>query len=392
MRGNLKRADSWVGATLGAALVAASLAALAPTEGRRERDRCVAGTGRSDSMVASACIERLRTWIISEPYDAGALEALGDAALRSGDQQLARSIARQRVGLDGGSLQSLAWLLQDDLARGDYRGAVAWLNRLLRKEPALSSRAAVVLASMLDRPALRRELLLVLTADPPWARSFVSALASSARANDLAALLGDLAGETRLARSPVATPIVDRMLRLQRFDLLKSFLASRALATGGAPAVVQDSGLMLEPGSVALTWSASRQPGSDWRHTEEDRGRRGVVALQSDLYSSSGPLLSQTLFADPGPIVLETTVFQTEGSDPSAFEIVLRCKGGQIVGRSPISTSSGEWLVGSHRFSVPNECPSQTLSVQARSRDTRGTGEILIDAIAAPPQSQVTGR
>jgi tetratricopeptide (TPR) repeat protein len=346
---------------------------------------CVLSAAQGGDLPASnLCRTTLVRQIAQEPYDGSALAGLALMESAVGNGTDAEKLIRQAVAVDGASRLGLSRLLRSSLAEGEYSLAVDCLDRLLRTAPDLSAELAFAVAQQLDQPGLRMALVRRLEAEPPWSGSFIATLSSSARAKDLSNLLALSVDTSTRSDGAVWKPVFQRLLRAGHDADLRSYTARRNRAAGQSETeLLRDSDFALDPAKTSFGWDLGRGPGASVSYVADIGGRAGGLQLQSDLFTSQRPLVSQVLLARSGKLQVEMIARTSAGAGSGDFLLSLRCDRGAALGKKPITAAQSKWSSSRVSFEIPEGCPVQLLSVVAKSSDIRSSAALEIDRISA---------
>jgi hypothetical protein len=272
-------------------------------------------------------------------------------------------------------------LFIDALARGEVDAGLRHADVLFRTQKALPLPVTLPLIGSLDKSASRVALAKYVSTSPrPWTDRLVREIAYSARTPDIEALLPALkqasGGQVDISHAPLA----ERLMREARYTAIKTYLSD---AKGRTAELVRDHGFDQAGPSWLLGWNTRDQAAGVALWQGQFGGRDGVYVLRHDLFSSGQPLLQQTLFAEPGPLTL-TVVSQatTPAASSGAFQVVLRCLRGPVVGRKALTGVPGEWTETTATVIIPPNCPAQSLIVEAVLGDVRSDAEIGLDRLS----------
>ena len=261
------------------------------------------------------------------------------------------------------SLQVQLWAIEDAVARGDIPGALRHYDIALRTKRDASALLFPVLTSAIVDPTVRNAVATTLARRPVWGQGFVNFVASNGTDPLASAALFDDLRRRDVAISNGANAIViAALLDTGRFDAAWSYYAG---IRGGA-----DRRKSRDPRFTAtldepspLDWLLSDAAGIS---TSIQRGSDGGIFDFAVGPSIGGVLLRQAQLLLPGNYVLEG---RSIGIDQPADTLpywVVSCRDGRELGRviMPASASAGGRFAG--RFSVPDDCPMQVLSLIAR--------------------------
>jgi tetratricopeptide (TPR) repeat protein len=110
----------------------------------------------------------LRQALADSPLDGRGFRYLAAAADTHDDHEAALRLYALAAARSPRDLPSLAWLGDRELERGDYRAALARLDRIIRVEPQREHHLQDVFLKMAVTPAAQSALADALAASPPW--------------------------------------------------------------------------------------------------------------------------------------------------------------------------------------------------------------------------------
>jgi hypothetical protein len=297
-----------------------------------------------------------------DPTTVAAVATLGVNAAFRGDTQAARRYFAYAQTLSRRDLRTQLWMIEDAVGRGDVPEALRQYDITLRVHPGMGEVLYPVLVSAATDPLIRRELVSRLARKPIWSEAFITfAAANNPDPRSTAALfLG-------LRRTGVTIPetafagAVNALIAAGQPDNAWFFYAA------ARPAV--DRGRSRDPRFAAALETPSQL---DWMPITDG----GVTAsIQNGLFdfaapaSIGGPVLQQLQVLPPGRYRLighGDGIEQAEGARPYW---VLTCHKGRELGRVEVPNSSVANGVFAGVFTVPADCPVQSLMLVLRPSD-----------------------
>ncbi|WP_213979724.1 hypothetical protein [Sphingomonas sp. dw_22] len=297
-----------------------------------------------------------------DPTAVAALSTLGLIADLRGDRADARRMFASAQALSRRSPSTQLWLIEDAVTRGSVREALRQYDITLRVFPSLEGMLYPVLASASDDPEIRHELVRTLAGKPMWGVNFITFMAGSDSDPQVtAALFVDL------HRAGVAVPqaavagAVNALIAAGHFDAAWSYYA--ATHPGADRRRSRDPRFLAQAEAPSqLDWIALNDGGL-------------TTSIQGGLFDFSvpasvgGPLLQQIQLLPPGTYRL---IGHSIGLDLPAGASpywMLSCRGGREIGRIEMPNSSVAKGTFTGTFSVPADCPSQLLLLNARPTD-----------------------
>lgn len=334
---------------------------------------------RADRALAS---QLARTALRQDPTAVSAVSTLGiDTQLR-GDTPGARRLFAYAQTLSRRDIATQLWMVEDAVGRGDVNGALRHYDIALRTSSAASEVLFPVLASAISDPAIRTALTRTLAAQPAWSQAFV--IYASAKGPDPRATASLLTALQR-ARFPVPEVASAAIVNLLIFDNLLddawSYYAS--VRRGVDRRQSRDPGFMAQTGaSSPFDWAPVNDSGVT---TSIQRGDRGGIFVFAAPASIGGPLLRQLQVLPPGVYRLEGHGTGIEQPPETAPYWLLSCVDGRELGRAALPNSTQADGAFAGRFSVPQGCPVQTLTLVARPADKVSGVSGQIDRVLLHP-------
>lgn len=337
---------------------------LAPYDGRitAAYATSLAGVDATSSDRARADMLAKRA-LQQDPTAVAAVATLGINAVVRGDNAAARRYFTYAQKLSRRDLRTQLFMIEDAVQREDIPGALHQYDMTLRVFPNLAEMLYPVLASASADPVIRRELVKTLAGKPMWSESFVNfAAGNSTDPKSTAALFIDL----RRAGVPVSgmarAAAVNALIAAGQTDAAWSYYA--AIRPGA------DRRRSRDPRFAANLETPSQL---DWTPINEGAGLS--TSIQGGLFdfaapaSVGGPMLQQLQLLPPGTYRLSGRSIGIEQADGALPYWVLRCQTGRELGRVEVPNSSVSNGNFTGTFSVPADCPVQTLVLMARASD-----------------------
>ncbi len=307
--------------------------------------------------------------------DATAVEALGVLGLQAqmrGDEDEARRLFTYSQALSRRELRSRVWAIEEAVRRGDIGGALEQYDLALRTSRAAPDLLFPVLASAVAEPRVRAELIADLAQQPGWGEAFIYTLASSAPDTEASLRLFREAERGGVPVSELArTTLVNVLVSRQSFEDAWAYYASIRLGADRRRSRDPNFSLAAET-TASFDWAAISSAGVS---ATIQPGQPGGLVDFSAAPSNSGVVLQQLQHLPPGAYRLEGRSSGLEQPEQSLPYWALTCQDGRELGRVPLRPSppaSGEGEAGvpfNGRFTVPGNCPVQTLALMVRPSD-----------------------
>lgn len=318
-----------------------------------------------------------------DPTTVAAAATLGVVMLAQNETANARRLLSYSQMLSRRNAATQLWSIEDAVSRGDVAGALRWYDITLRTKPDLSDVLYPVLTQAAHDRTIRAALVRMLASRPPWSDSYVSYVARQKDdPQSTAALFADLhahgVGIPALAQSSV----VNVLLNTGNIDQAWRYYA--AIRPGVVRTQARDPrfAAMLEIPS-ALDWMPLSDEGVA---ASIQRGLNGGVFEFSAPASIGGAVLQQVQLLPPGRYRIAG---HSDGIAQDARALpywMLTCRSdGRQLGRVtlPNSAQAGGMFAGS--FTVPADCPVQTLTLFAQASDAVGGTSGQIDRVTLTP-------
>lgn len=352
---------------------------LAPYDGRITAAYATALAGvdaTSGNRTRSDTLAKLA--LRQDPTAVAALATLGINADVRGDKAAARRYFRAAQKLSRRDLRTQLYMIEDAVQRNDIPGTLHQYDMTLRVFPTLGDVLYPVLTSASADPVIRRELVRMLAGKPAWSDSFFAYVANNdVEPKTIAALFIDL------RRAGVAVP-----------EALRAGAVTSLLA-GGYRDVAWSYYLAIRPGadrrrSRDPRFAAALETPSpfDWAPVNDgglSTDIQGGIFDYTALASFGGPMLRQVQLLPPGVYHLSGHSIGIEAAANAAPYWSLLCQDGRELGRVevPGSATAGGNFGGA--FSVPADCPVQTLILSARPSDAVSASSGQFDRVELAP-------
>lgn len=295
-----------------------------------------------------------------------AVVALGLDAQLHGDAVRARRLFAFADKLSRRNLQAHLWAIEDSVARDDVPGALRRYDLALRTSKHAPDLLFPVLASAAIDPAIRKSLVPVLAKAPYWAPRFIDYVATNSNDAEAVGIL---------------------FLQLRRHDIAVSQDASAAAI-----------GRLLTKNAVDLAWRyyAAIRPGAsrtrsrdpnfnanlsipsafDWAPINNgavaatiQRGDEGGIVDFSASPGASGAVLQQQQALPEGMYQITGRSLGVDQPSASMPYWVLTCRDGRELGRVMMPSSNRNNGIFTGSYTVPANCPVQTLALVLRPSD-----------------------
>lgn len=334
-----------------------------------------AGGGRADFPRAKRLA---RLGLRQDPMAVGALVTLGLISDATGDSAAARTSFAYTAQLTRRDITTQLWMIENAVHRGDVTGALRHYDTALRTTPKLGNLLFPVLASAIDDPDIRQQVVRILATKPLWTDSFLGFVSDVGRnPQTTAALFLDVRRAGIAVPAAVRAKVIDSLAAANRIDDAWAYYAS---THPGA-----DRRRSRDPDFAAVAAAPTR---FDWSTVD---GEGANVALAPGAFDFSVPagvggrLLQQTLLLTPGRYRLSGRGSGIDQSENARPYWSLSCGNGGELGRVPMPNSSQFQGRFTGSFAVPQNCPVQTLVLVAPPSDASSGSSGRIDHVELVP-------
>lgn len=337
--------------------------ALAPYDGRASAR--LAGVSSAPGAVASDRRHDdnlARKALRQDPVNVPAAVVLGLNAQLRGDVVMARRAFAYAERLSRRDLITQLWGIEEAVARNDVGNAVHHYDIAMRVKPEMREVLFPVLAAASTEGSVQTQLVRTLTFKPLWGEDFVNYIAAKGTNPKATVVLFK-----RLDRAGVKTPDTAKAAILNAFitggQLDRAWAYYANIRTGVSRYRGRDPSFAKQPDVPT---------GFDWVAV----GDGGIVStIEKGSFSFSapasigGPMLQQVQLLPPGDYRFSGHSIDVDQPDNALPYWMLVCKGGKELGRVNVLRSSQSNGHYTGMFHVPQDCPSQTLTLVARPSD-----------------------
>jgi hypothetical protein len=307
-----------------------------------------------------------------DPLAIAAVDALGINAQYRGDTTAAKRWFDYAERLSRRDLRSQLWAIENAVDNNDLPEALRHYDTALRASTSAAKILFPVLQSAISDAAVRAVLVRTLADKPGWGEQFISESAGSGTDPEAAALLFldvSRAGGKIPARAQML--VIARLIEANKVDAAWAYYAAtRPEVRRNLSRNPRFAGDIAEP--TAFDWQPSDDAGLSVSV------QQGLVDFNA-APSIGGILVRQLQVLPAGDYVLDG---RSAGIDQPRTTLpywTLTCLGGRELGRVQLTNSAeGNGRFAGH-FTVPADCSSQILSLNAEPSDEAGglTGQIF---------------
>lgn len=317
-----------------------------------------------------------------DPTTVAAAATLGLNAQIQGDAPAARQWFGLAERLSRRDLRTQLWAIEDSVSRGDVAGALRHYDIALRTSRSAGGLLFPVLGTAISDRAIRAALTQTLARKPDWASFFVADVAAGDNDPKAVALLFQGLTAAGIDVSDRArSQVIARLVQANEIGPAWAYYAS--IRPGASRSKSRDprfTAQLADP--TPFDW----QPVNDAGITASIQpGNGGGLVDFAAPASVGGVLLRQFQWLPPGDYAIEGHSSGVDQPAESQPYWMLACAGGRELGRVAVPRSAEAAGRFSGRFSVPADCPTQYLTLNARPSDAIGGTVGQIDRISLQP-------
>jgi hypothetical protein len=296
-----------------------------------------------------------RKSMVADPLNEQALVLLSDISAREGDRRrseaLLLSAAERTLRNPIAQARSIGLLTY----RGDYRGAIAKADVLMRGFDGYVQRlAADFLANVALDARSASALSDYVVADPPWRTSLFETIARYNDADSGLRLLFDISSKRATLRSSDMAPTLRLLMKQNRtveaYLAWVNFLSEEKRSKAG---LLFDGNFTEEPSGIPFEWSVAQSPKGSVGFLK-DRGMLRVEFVGARIPKIA---VHQTLSLSPGRyrLKLEATSHELRAARGVSWRIVCRTDNERILGETEPLRGTKQWQEVSTDFETPQE-------------------------------------
>lgn len=302
----------------------------------------------------------------ADPTAVEALTVLGFQAELRGNTSASDRIFSYSVALSRRELRPQIWAIERAVTEGDIAGALRSYDIALRTSKDAPQDLYPILAAALSEPRIRSELLDILASHPVWEESFIAYAANSGIEPEGAISFFKEGREIGLkVTDDLRVSLVNALISQNRLDSAWTYYRSfRNVARRDRS---RDPEFALKDENRALfDWRAGESTRLSVAILRQGKGGRLDFSVPP---SVGGVLVSQAQLLPAGAYRLEGQSAGLDQPDHSKPYWTLICHDGRELGRIPLQNSKADGGRFTGRFTVPQGCGMQTLSLVARPSD-----------------------
>ncbi len=335
-----------------------------------------------DTNSTAARLARLA--LKQDPTTVSAVVTLGlQAQLRGDVVQMNHLLAYSEI-LSRRDLRTQIWAIELAAMRGNVAEAIKHYDTALRVSTTAPDLLFPVLAAATAEPAVRAELVKVLTKKPIWAALFIRFVADNARDPITVSNLYTQLQQKGMRLSDDATAVaINRLVAAGLFEEAWHYYNSVR------PGVDRRQGR-----DPRFTMSLTTPSVLDWMPANDDsvttfieHGAKGGIFEFSIPSGVGGGLLRQQQLLPQGSYRLEGHATGIQQPISSMPYWTISCQNGRELGRVTMSAAGQAQGRFSGAFVVPVGCPVQTLLLTAKPSDTLSGVSGQIDQVRLIPVS-----
>jgi len=354
--------------------------AMAPSDGRISGKLAENMATTKETLTARASTALIaRQALIAEPLAISAVTALALTTLSDGNVVKARKLFVHSDALSRRELGPRLWLIEDAITRKDVPSALHHYDIALRTSRNARDVLFPILAQAIADPVIAASLTTTLQQRPSWGSDFLTFVGGLGPDPIVTASFFH-----RLAGAGVAIPEVAKVTVVNALAKIGSYRESWAFYRTLHPGV--DPRRLRDPDFTAGLQTPSV---FDWMPMMQDAGVN--ASISGGVFDFSAPsmvgsvVLQQVQLLPPGQYRLQGVSTGIEQPQQTAPYWRLSCINGRELGRAilPSSDIDGGRFAGT--FTVPADCPVQTLQLVARPSTNTGGAAGQIERVALSP-------
>lgn len=362
--------------------------ALAPSNGVPGSSINPTGGGSTNSYLSEA-VDFARRALRQNLLASDALTVLARAAEAKGDKGQAitlMTVAGARALRDP---IAQAWLLEQNLSRGEFKSALSNLDSLLRTHPDMVDRSLPLLTAFVSFPDASQPLANVLATEPPWRSWFLAAAPAQITSRSA---LDRFYAELESAPNPPSEeelqPYLDRLVKDGAFEKAYAIWA-RNLPPRQKPhgdELLYNGNFRYIRTGTEFDWQIQSSLGSEVSVTATAEGAHRLVVEFSgarvEFYN-----VSHLLLLEPGTYRFSGEEQADDLQTERGLWWHLYCVQGpgQSLGQTELLARSQPWQSFSLTFTVPNTgCQAQILRLELPARialEQQISGEVAYKAL-----------
>jgi len=355
---------------------------LAPADGRITA-LMAQRLGKIDAPVADRLLaNRLaRAALLQDPTAVVAASTLGLNAQLAGNTKSARRLFSYAEKLSRRELQTEIWAIEDAVGRADVPGVLHHYDVALRTSRSAPDILFPILASAISDADIRRALLKTLMDGPAWGPSFVNYASANAESDAAIRLFESMAGAGLAVTDEPRARVVSAMIGQGRARA--AWVYYTTFRTKVDPRMSRDARFNADVKlPTPFDWVAVNDDGMS--ASIQRNGNAGIFDFAAPP-SIGGALLRQIQVLPPGEYWLAGHSIGVDQDVAVRPYWLLSCSDGRELGRvyMPNSTQAKGRFEG--RFTVPADCPVQSLMLVARPTDNVAGLSGQVDWVSLQP-------
>lgn len=335
------------------------------------------------SAMARRDVDRLsRSALLKDPTAVTAVAALGIDAQSKGSVIEARRLFAYAQRLSRRETVTQLWAIEDSVTRGDIPGALRQYDIALRTSRNIADVLFPVLSKAITDPVITKALSLTLAGKPAWRDGFINYLGSQGPDPDATVKLFAKLQQMSVPVSGMAQgAVINALMGKGQFDNAWSYYASIRPAADRRRSRDPnfDSGLQ---SPSPLDWGVVDIDGGS---TSIQRSETGNVFDFSTAPSVGGALLQQVQLLPPGEYSLRGHSLNLDQPQDSLPYWALSCRDGRELGNVKVVNSAQSKGFFEGKFSVPEGCQIQVLTLMAPPSTSSSGAAGQIDHVQLEP-------
>lgn len=340
-----------------------------------------------DHTAAAATARRL---LAVEPLQGRAFGILAAAAVAAGDEARALELYRITARRSPRDLPARAWLAQHALASGDFDGAVAQLDAMLRLAPRQRATLLPIVAQLAADEGFAAALAERLESRPSWRAALLRALERATPPAGEGLVLSALRRGGGLTDEEWSDWIDALMARGAWGEAYGRWAGTVELEDGRLP-LVYNGGFERPVSGRGFDWRVKRVPGVTLAFVKAE-GAQGLAAHASFRGRRVAAVnLEQPLLLPPGAFTFRARVRTDRLRSELGLEWTITCLGQSTqLATSPRIGGTGGWREIAVNFDIPvTDCDGQWLRLRNPVRTGSAqqvSGDLWVDSVRIVPR------
>jgi hypothetical protein len=320
-------------------------------------------------------VQKQNSILANNPFDKTALTNLRLLMIADNKTEQADRLIKEAAALSLRDGQAVIDALSLQIKSGDYSAAFRGIDALLRTEAAPSEKLYEVLAGLSANPNVKSELVQLLASEPPWRVKFLNWAAQNSDRPDLAY---DIMTELKSRNVPLIHWEI--MVLVRRYIVNKQFESAYYVWLSLLPEYqlskvrnIFDGNFDLPLSSFFFDWTPIPSDGIAVDTIPRSQGNNDkILRVQFQNDRKTVNPVYQLLRLSPGQYVFSGSYRSENLQSQDTLVWRITCIEGPHaeIASVPSSPGTNPWQGFETEVDVPEDCPTQKLSLEMRSNAT----------------------